>query len=620
MRQSDHRVTSERTGVRPYAALYNQSQCSGPVIDFNARALRACISGDESNQDEEYDGSQAHDAGWLVGTRSQAQNAGDGHSVSLRASRQTVTFQRFSGIQSTTWSDASPAAPKGRFGMPDEDTHYHRHQMSLSRKLLTAMFLATALPTLAPAQPTTATRAAAVDTSRARTRPARVVSSRDPWTVVYDHVTETMKVSDHRGRIQSSFAGASLIDGPVVRIPPDRPVEVRITNANPMLYRYDVTGPVVQERRARSCRSVLGTFAQAGLQFSAANIAGVQTKWTTDTLMRRVFSASDLARLGGTAVRGEPLSDADRARTISLVQERVESYESRAEAIGDFASTIDDSLARIAELSDATPSGTMLDGLAGTIRKFLPSANRSVDVPLSLRALEQEAQQPATVLMQLAATGDSDVRPLRIRFDSALTQIAASYRKLQAQLYQIEQYQLGVDQRWTLDPSADYRAVRIRMEATSGFAEIPRFKAGTVEALINPISRVACSLAPGLTIANAPRAFALRNDTIVSANKSDQRAAPALQLHLDIVDFPLPVGVLAGVGLGVNQRPDWYLGGSFRLTDIVRLNAGTLWQREEQLGSGRELGSIVPPAQRPAFDARTQKFAPAFFWGISLVP
>lgn len=474
--------------------------------------------------------------------------------------------------------------------------------------------------TLAEAQQASATRAAVGDTARARTRPARVVSNRTPWTIIYDHVTETMQVSDHRDRVQAMFVGASLVDGPVVRIPPDRPVEVRITNANPMLYRYDVTGPVVQERRARSCRSVLGTFAQAGLQFSAVNIAGAQTRWTTDTLLRKVFSASDLARLGGTAMRGEPMSAADRARTIGLVEERVYTYENRAETISDFATTIDDSLTRIAELADATPSGAMLDALASTIRQFLPGATRSVDVSLSLRALEQDAQQPATVLMQLLDTDESAVRPLRIRFENALTQIAASYRKLQAQLYQVEQYQLGVEQRWTLDPSADYRAVRIHMDATSGFTEVPRFKTGTVEALINPINRVACNLAPGLTIANTPRSFAVRNDTIVNANKSDQRAAPALLLHLDIVDFPLPVGVLAGVGLGVNQRPDWYLGGSFRLTDIVRLNAGTLWQREEQLGSGRELGSVVPVAQRPSFDARSQKFAPAFFWGISLVP
>lgn len=454
----------------------------------------------------------------------------------------------------------------------------------------------------------------------ARERSARVVSSRDPWIITYDHVAETMTVQDHRGREQSAFRGTPLADGPLVRIPPDRPLEVRIRNANPMLYTYTVTGTVVQERKARGCRAMLGTFAQAGLQFRALSLGQVPMRWSPDSIISGLMSAEALARRGGVAVRGTPLSAEDRARTIALVTSRVQQYEDSARSLAGFTAAFEDSLAIVAELADATDAGPLLEGLAQSIRQRLPGAQRSTDVALALRDLARDAQQPATVLVQLAAYGDGDIRHIRVRFDSALTSIARSYRSMQAQLYRVERYQAAVDQRWTLEPSGDYRAVRIRMESTSEFEGIPRFRSGTVEALTNPSGRVTCNMAPGLALANTPLAFGLRNDTIVQTSNPEQRAAASLLLHFDMPDFPLPLGAIAGIGLGAHKRPDWYLGGSVRLSDVVRINAGSIWQREERLGAGWSMGGVVPAAQRTAFEDRPKGYTASFFWGVSLVP
>lgn len=485
---------------------------------------------------------------------------------------------------------------------------------------LSASAAVAALVLLLP--PTVEARAQAVRDSATvtRARAARIVSGREPWVLTYDHVAEAVILRDHRGREQAAHRGSALADGPLLRIPPDRPVEVRLENANPMLYTYDVTGTVVQERSVRGCRAVLGTFAQAGLQFRALSLGEVPSRWSVDSAMRQMISAEALASRGGVAVRGEPLSAADRGRTIELVAERVRAFEGTARALSHLATTVDDSLAVVAELAEAAPAGPLLESLASTIRGRLPGADRATEVPLALQRLTQEAQAPATVLMQLAQYGVADIHDVRTRFDSALTSIAHSYRVLQAQLHRIERYQAGTSQRFMLEPSGDYRAIRIRLAGTTDFPEAPRFRLGVVEALTNPVNRLTCSLAPGVALAGTPPAYALRSDTVVLASSTEQRTAAALLLHFDIPDLPLPVGAIAGIGLGMQQRPDWYLGGSLRLSDVVRINAGSIWQREEQLDDASPPGSVVTGAARGRFDARARRYAPGFFWGISLVP
>lgn len=453
-----------------------------------------------------------------------------------------------------------------------------------------------------------------------RARGARIVSGREPWVVTYDHVAETMLLRDHHGREQAAHRGSALTDGPLLRVPPDRPVEVRLENANPLLYTYDVTSTVVQERSVRGCRAVLGTFAQAGLQFRALSLGGVPARWSVDSAMRQMLSAEALASRGGVAVRGAPLSDADRARTIQLVTERVRTFESTAQSLAHLASSVDDSLAVVAELAEAAPAGPLLEALAATIRARLPGVDRATEVPLALQRLTQEAQAPATVLMQLAEYGAADIRDVRTRFDSALTSIASSYRQLQAQLHRVEQYQAATAQRFMLEPSGDYRSIRIRLASTGDFPAAPRFRLGTIEALTTPVNRFTCSLAPGLALAGTPRAYALRSDSVVLSSSTEQRTAAALLLHFDAPGLPLPVGALAGIGLGVQQRPDWYLGGSLRLSDVVRINAGSIWQREERLDPTTPEGSVVTGAARDRFAARAKRYVPGFFWGVSLVP
>lgn len=454
----------------------------------------------------------------------------------------------------------------------------------------------------------------------ARARAARIVSGRAPWVVTYDHVTETMQLRDHRGREQAAYRGSTLADGALLRVPPDRPVEVQLVNANPMLYAYDVTSTVVQERSVRGCRAVLGTFAQAGLQFRALSLGGVPSRWSVDSAMRELVSAEALASRAGVAVRGEPLSPADRARTIELVAERVRGFERTAESVAHLAGTVDDSLATVAELAEAAPAGPLLQSLAASIRQQLPGAARASEVPLTLQRLTREAQPPATVLMQLAEFGAADIADLRTRFDTALTTIVHSYRLLQAQLHRIEQYQAGTAQRFLLEPSGDYRAIRIRLTSTGDFPTVPRLRVGLVEAVTDPIRRLTCTLAPGLALAATPRAYATSGDSVVQSSSSDQRTAASLLLHFDVPDLPLPLGALVGIGLGLQQRPDWYLGGSLRLSDVVRINAGSVWQREERLDAATPVGSVLTGTTRPRFEDRAKHYAPGFFWGISLVP
>lgn len=493
---------------------------------------------------------------------------------------------------------------------------------SSSRPLLALGLLVTLPAPLAAQQPpatgtATGTTAAPATT---RPRPARVVSSRKPWVVSYDHLRETMIVRDADGDERAQLAGSALADAPVLRIPPDVPVEVRIENANPMLYAYDVTASVVQERRARGCRAVLGTFGQAALQFRALSLGELPAKFSVDAEVRQMLSAEGLAARGGPlATKGE-MSAADRAAMVALVAERVAQYEDRAAELRRFTASFEDSLATVAELADATPAAPLLDSLAQSLRARIPAAKRSTDVALALRALAAEARQPATLLVQLSAGGEADARALRTRFDSALTTIATSYRRMQLQLQRVERYREATVQRWTLEPSGDYRAIRIRLDATRDFADVPRLRTGTVEALTNPSGRIACNLAPGIALAGAPRTYALRGDTVAKTSGVEQRTAASLLLHLDLAESRLPLGALAGVGLGSNRRPDWYLGGSFRLSDVVRVNGGWIWQREELLPGGHAVGDVLAPAERARFVDRGKGYRAGFFWGVSLAP
>jgi hypothetical protein len=246
---------------------------------------------------------------------------------------------------------------------------------------------------------------------------------------------------------------------------------------------------------------------------------------------------------------------------------------------------------------------------------------------MQYRQMRDELVPTATVVMQFASGPNATEAPdsraeaqsLRSRLDSALVSARQSYRLIQSHLARIDSARSQVTQQWLIPESGDVRRIGIRLEPTRGFADVPRVKTGIVESYTIPHTAFGCHISVGVALLDQPAGYALHGDTIVSSASADQRSTAQVLLHFDLANTPLPIGMLAGIGLGVNRRPDWYLGGSFALSDVVRVNAGAVWQKQQRLPDGYRADMLVrDAATRAAIVSPTRAYHAGFFWGVSL--
>ena len=85
--------------------------------------------------------------------------------------------------------------------------------------------------------------------------PPDVLAEEAPYRLVYDHVTATFRLLRPNGSQVAGWEASG--QRALAPVPPDRPLEVVIENANTLLYTYEVTAePVQGGRQVRACRDV----------------------------------------------------------------------------------------------------------------------------------------------------------------------------------------------------------------------------------------------------------------------------------------------------------------------------------------------------------------------------
>jgi hypothetical protein len=454
-----------------------------------------------------------------------------------------------------------------------------------------------------------------------RSRPIRTVSGAKPWTARFDHVAGRVTVFDQGGVERATFATSDTSETPLIPLPADRPLQIEVVHANPLLYDYDATVTTVQERKVRTCRNVLGTFTNISLQIQTLGLAGIAaSKISLDTILRQTLTTESLAAPTGFVGRG----DADVSRELSDLDVLVTQFAAQSASVMALSRSTDDSLGVIAELGETTDAELLLGRLHTWVSSQLPNVKTAADVGAAYQQARTAAVPLAAKAGQVMADSKTSsdsaaAKRLRTRADSALSDLRRGYRTLQGQLHQIEQARAATTQRFTVAPSGDFRRLTIALTPTKQFTDVPRLRQGSVDAITDPTPNWTCKLAIGLSLMEPPKGYAMHGDTVADVTSPDQRSAASVLLHLDWRKTPVPVGAVLGAGLGASHRPDWYTGLSWQFSDAIRLNSGAVWQRIQRLPSGVVSGILTKdPVIRQAIQNGNPAYRPAFFWGLSI--
>ncbi len=464
--------------------------------------------------------------------------------------------------------------------------------------------------------------------------PPEAISENAPYRLHYNHLTGGVRLVGPQGRVVEQWETRYLGKGGiVVPVPPDRPVVVIVDDANPLLYRYEVGVLPVARRGVRTCGEIGGEFAQQGVLVGLGAYGGQQAELPD---VSRTMSGGSVLRLWEEtepqAIRGsaqQTLSEGALEQALTTIRAQVTSYAAMLEEVDWMASTLADSLQMVAELGDAYPADSLLAALQGSLERQQAGLSDPARLP---RALRDRAQSTAAQLNTLAemerailtgryggdpfGAGALEVLSLSDRIQDAQAAVEAAYPALRSELLRLERARSLAHPSFTVASSRDFRRVNIVTTPREGFEDVLRTRSGTVAVFTEPTVSLLCQVSLGFTFMDPPPRYEVEDGVVTDATGEETRTSFALMLMLSTPRFPL-LGLLGGIGIGTDQRPDLYLGGSLRFFDPVMLNAGVVWQREHELPDGIRLGS--PIADSPRLEDLDRAYKPSLFFGISLL-
>src|SRR3989442_9940773 len=198
--------------------------------------------------------------------------------------------------------------------------------------------------------------------------PARVFVDRPPYEVIYDHLSGTLDLRSHKGQVLEHWErGVGASAAPLIRLPVDRPVVVVIRHANALLYNYDVSSAVVTRKDVRACRDAGKRFSSTALLAELSVLAGeAPARGLTRQVIGGMVPAVE-SRGFRTTPAGAKLDAAALEQTLREIREPVRKYLDFTETVVLLANTLQDSLARIAELGESSPIDSLLAQLQRSI-------------------------------------------------------------------------------------------------------------------------------------------------------------------------------------------------------------------------------------------------------------
>lgn len=463
------------------------------------------------------------------------------------------------------------------------------------------------------------------DTAAARV-PSRVFAYETPYRVVYDHIRDTLKLVDNRGNVLERWhrfrpnSPAALVG-----VPPDRPIEVVVENANPLLYRYSVRVDVVQARNAQTCRMVGRSFAQRAYLTAAGSVGGtvvpaldLSNALSTDVLTtitslgakESLHSKGDrvAATLSEAAARAESQRLATSAQQILIESGgRLTAFAELLDTITHYGTKSDSTLRDIARRGETTPANALLEDLQ---LRFDRSHRGLSDPALFVEILRTRSAAAAVDLaavdsgIDMVAEAATVLRPYDARAADALAsgptaQGLASLKqrvpvaaqkaltpaqddvsaatKAQALLMTVRDLRIQArDAQFTAYPSGDLRRVTLRLEPTTMWKDEMRTRTGEAAIYVEPRVGRSCEISAGFAWLGSPE-LAVKDGQVVPGD-DDLRTPPAI--FMTIAPRPRSLaGATFGVGLGQYRRPDFFAGATWRWLSPVLITGGAALQR-----------------------------------------
>lgn len=467
------------------------------------------------------------------------------------------------------------------------------------------------------------------------TRPPTLVADRAPYELLYDHLSGVIELKDAKGNHIEQWNRRDATP-PLASIPPGRPVSIVIQNANALFYTYDVNANLIRQGPLKSCKNIGSQFTSQGFLLASSAVTGASVpaldfpKITTGFLDVNTAFTKSLAAQRGPG--GRDLTIAQLQQQMNRIRRPVDEYLSFANTLVQLAEAVEDSLALFASMGDVMPLDSVLERFQRSLEDQLeqPGVSDPARMPLIVNERTNRVREEVGILYAAAESIEKDkyegsrkdllpreTLQLKATVDTVTHNLQESYIKLQRGLLQIKRAQAQMVQVFTVRPSrGGFRRLVIKIRSKTDFPDVLHTRKGEVEIFTKPEQSLLCQLSLGVSWMDPPTGYEEKDSILIESAKDDVRVTPTLFMHVAVSDFSF-IGGLFGIGLGKNEAPDLYVGGSIRLFDPVMLNGGVVWQRAPKLSDKLVVGQ--PIADPALLDNLDQRYRRTVFFSISVV-
>jgi hypothetical protein len=475
------------------------------------------------------------------------------------------------------------------------------------------------------------TNGSEADVSR---RPAGVAARKAPYSLVVNHVDGSMSLYGTRGQLLEEW-GRFSDSSPLADIPADRPINIVIEDANPLLYDYAVDALVIGREDLKACSDLGGRFLGQGFLLASAAVAGAAfPSFPVSGLSSGVLDvesafANVLASRGAFA--GATVSEAELEEQLASVRIQVSEFIEFAFDIAVLSESIEDSLSYFAARAESRPLSSMISAYQSRLEVTQRGLSDPTRTPWIVEERIRTAAPFVSTLNRLASAvteggyqGDigsleaREVVMLAEQVESGSQQLAGSYASLQVNLLKIERLKRRTRRVFSVGAGkGTIRRISIRTTSNGEMPQVLRLHEGDRDIFVRPRSTLLCEISVGMAWADPHAEYEIDSSdgTIKNSNQDDFRIATSLLLHVAASSVPF-VAATMGLGVGKNSVPDFYLGGTLRLFQPVMINAGWTWQRRQQLPEGLRVGGAIDPLS-DVLDDLDLEFRRAFFFGVS---
>lgn len=444
--------------------------------------------------------------------------------------------------------------------------------------------------------------------------PPDVLAEEAPYRLVYDHVTATFRLLRPNGSQVAGWEASG--QRALAPVPPDRPLEVVIENANTLLYTYEVTAePVQGGRQVRACRDVGREALSTGFFVGSRSFAGGATAFPSLAgTLEQVQEAREEAE------EGSPFGFADSNSASALMEQarsQVQEYQNLLASATRMATNLEQTVIEIAMMADVRPIGVLVDSALAQLDAVQSGLGNPRLAPAVLASQRGRAQ---STLSAVASMAPGEFGPSAQMLSSTLSASVDRERgiaaELQESLLRLARARAASMQTVTALPSGGHRQVTISIVDNEEELPVRRTRTGRAVAFTRPAVAMVCEISFGLAWMEPPAQYRLGSgSTVVDATSNDDvRTSASLMLHISPSAIPA-LGVMGGLGIGSGTAPDLYLGGTLRLFRPLMLNGGMVWQRQALLPGGVSVGDVVDDPSM--FDDLERGYRPTMFFGVS---